>query len=124
MAEKLKKNKRISDKVVEFAKAGRGKVECFEYCKATYSAAPNSYKVFLKLYNVDWNEAIGVDTSIAKSKLMLNVEQGDQKAIEYYLDRRGGWAKKTAEDNVGASEEEETEGHMKALLTALGKDED
>jgi len=122
MADALSKNKRMADAVRKYAKEGILKTEAFELCKTRFNDAPRAYRTFLKLYNADWLEAIGEDTSVAKSALMKNIEEGDQRAIEYHLDRRAGWAKKTSEDEVSDAEEEETEGYMKELLQGLGFD--
>ena len=120
MADALRKNKRMADAIRQYAKEGFLKTEAFELCKTRFNDAPRAYRTFLKLYNVDWLEAIGEDTSVAKSALMKNIEEGDQRAIEYHLDRRAGWAKKSAEDDISDAEEEETEGYMKELLQGLG----
>lgn len=90
--------------------------------------APGSYTTFYKLYRKDLDEAKGNITKQIGDKLINTAINGDEdspfthKSREFYLDRQGGWNKKTVEETreVGP-EEEENESAVNALLAALGK---
>lgn len=122
-------NKNIANKVRDLAPT-HSVAKIFEAI-AHMQYAPKSYTTFYKLYREDLSEARGDVVAAMGDKVIKTGLTGDEdspfthKAREFYLSTMGGWSKKeTIETREVGTEEEENEGAVKALLSALGKDVD
>tara|TARA_R100000541_G_C1890844_1_gene83512 strand:- start:752 stop:1129 length:378 start_codon:yes stop_codon:yes gene_type:complete len=84
--------------------------------------APQSYTTFYKLYREDMDEVkFQLDAKVGKTVIDQALE-GDFKSQELYLRSRAGWSPSShvQEQEVG-TDDEENEGAVSALMTALGK---
>lgn len=123
-------NREIAKRIRELTRAGVPVVTIFADIQS-FSSAPGSLKTYYKLYRQDMESARASTTEQIASKLIKKALEDDtsdpavHKSREFYLDRVGGWNKKTVEETreVG-SEEQENEGAVNALMAALGKSVD
>lgn len=87
----------------------------------SYGSAPGSLKTFYKYYGNDLREPRMNLTNKIGDKVAEQALDGDFKSQEFWLRARGGWTTKdVVETRELGTEEEENEGHVNALLTALG----
>ena len=122
--------KNIANKVKALTKAGVPVTSIFGTIQ-NFQDAPASLTTFYKLYRTDMESVRADTTEKIANKVIATALEGSEdsphthKSRELYLDRVGGWSKKeTIETREVGSEEEENEGAVNALLTALGKDTD
>ena len=121
---KLPKNPNIARKVREGIKGGVTVTQIFKSVLHMKNA-PQSYTTFYKLYREDMDEVkFKLDAEVGKTVIQQALD-GDFKSQEFYLRSRGDWSPSSHVQNqeVG-SEEEENEGAVNALMSALGKETD
>ena len=121
---KLPKNPNIARKVREGISGGVTVRQIFASV-LHMKDAPQSYTTFYKLYRSDMDEVkFTLDAKVGKTVIDQALE-GDFKSQELYLRSRAGWSPSShvQEQEVG-TEDEENEGAVGALMTALGKGSD
>ena len=130
MADTLRYSKKIANKVKALTKAGVPVKSIFASIQS-YQDAPGSLTTFYKHYRADMEAVRAETTQKIANKVIATALEGPEdsphthKSRELYLDRIGGWNKKeTVETRDIGTEEEENEGAVNALLTALGKNTD
>ena len=124
MSKKLPKNPNIARKVREGIAGGVSVRQIFASVLHMKNA-PQSYTTFYKLYREDMDEVkFTLDAKVGKTVIDQALE-GDFKSQELYLRSRAGWSPSShvQEQEVG-TEDEENEGAVNALMSALGKDTD
>lgn len=121
-----KLHKRITDKVMEMAKAGVATNLIWDYVQVHFEAtAPTHRREFDALYGPVINAA-KADTAYEVGKKV--VEQATSKDAHFpsqalFLETRGGWSKKSELDmQVGV--DEDTSGAIATLMGMLGKAKD
>ena len=118
---KLPKNPNIARKVREGISGGVTVRQIFASV-LNMKDAPQSYTTFYKLYREDMDEVkFQLDAKVGKTVIDQALE-GDFKSQELYLRSRAGWSPSShvQEQEVG-TDDEENEGAVSALMTALGK---
>ncbi len=118
---------KIANKVKALTKAGVPVTSIFAAIQS-FQDAPASLTTFYKLYRTDMESVRSATTEQIANKVIATALEGPEdsphthKSRELYLDRIGGWNKReTVESREVGSEEEQNEGAVNALLTALGK---
>lgn len=121
---KLPKNPNIARKVREGIEGGVAVTQIFKSVLHMKNA-PQSLTTFYKLYREDMDEVkFEIDQKVGRTVIDQALD-GDFKSQELYLRSRAGWSPSShvQEQEVG-TEDEENEGAVNALMTALGKETD
>ena len=124
---KLQYNSEIGKKVRECSAAGVTLKDTMSEIQQ-YAWAPVSIASFYKYYGDDWHGPRNEITRQVGNKVANQAINGDPespttfKSQDLWLRTQGGWTpKETVEAREVGTDEEESEGAVKALMKALGK---
>lgn len=105
--------------VEEHARTGMTKSACYNYCLSAFDGQP-AYPAFWRCYKPYWDLTKATLDSKLGSKLIQSAEDGDPRALEFYLERKAGWRKEDINIEVEATiSEEEKQSARESLFDRI-----